>query len=82
MFLVNPKDLLGKTISEVMPASINELFDKAFSVVKKGKAHGFEYFLEIQGEIEWYSMQLSPMYKDDKFSGVIAVARNVTEKED
>lgn len=77
--ILEPDDFLDKTISEVMPASINELFDKAFSVVKKGKAHRFEYFLEIQGEIEWYSMQLSPMYKDDKFSGAIAVARNITE---
>ncbi|MBU8892337.1 MAG: PAS domain S-box protein [Bacteroidales bacterium] len=77
---INSDNFIGKTHSEVMPPYINDLFENAFKKIKTGQTAGYEYHMEIEDELKWYSLNLSPVIKEGKFSGVIAVARNITKR--
>jgi len=75
-----PEEFVGKKHSEVMSPSIDRLFTEAFNKNKEGETAEYEYQLEVDGEVRWYSAKLSPMFLDDEFAGSVAVIRNVTER--
>jgi len=70
---------IGKLPSQVMPQNVSLLMDQAFARNKNGEIAEFEYHLEIGGATKWYSAKLSPVIMDGRFSGSIAVCRNITE---
>jgi len=71
--------LLGKSISEVMPTEVNELFEEAFREVERGEVSQIEYLAHIGTEDRWYSAKLSAMLITDVFTGSVAVVRDITE---
>jgi PAS domain S-box-containing protein len=73
-------EFLGKKYSEVMPPPINKLIDKAINKNKKKEHDEFEYNLKIDEKICWFSAKLSPMFTDKKYTGSIAVIRDITER--
>jgi PAS domain S-box-containing protein len=75
-----PEEFMGKKYSEVMPPSVDKLSTEAFNKNKGGETAEYEYQLEVDGEVRWYSAKLSPMFLDDEFAGSVAVIRNVTER--
>lgn len=77
--LLKPEMFIGKKHSEVLPKHIDDLFKKAIINVKNGKTEGYEYSLEMPNGLQWYSLKLSPIINDDKFTGSVAVIRDITE---
>lgn len=74
-----PEKFLGKNITKVMPADICRLFNRAFIKNQKGKTDEFEYQLEMEGNYFCFFATMSPLMIDKKFSGSVAVVRDITE---
>ena len=77
---VPPEEFMGKKHADVMPPRLNKMFANALVKNKKGEVAEYNYWLEIHGKIEWYSVKLSPMFLDGKFAASVAVVRNITEQ--
>ena len=75
-----PKEFLGKTHAEVMPAHIDKLFSAALPEVKQGKTAGYEYQLEMPDGPRWYSVKLSALMEGEEYTGLVSVARDITER--
>ncbi len=75
-----PSSLLGKKYSQVMPAHLSELFRQAFEENRQGSAAKYEYWIDIDGQTKWYSVNLSPSFVEGEFRGSVAVARDITER--
>ncbi len=70
------KELLGKTIHEVLPADLaDNLLDCIKSALQKRRTFTTEYKLLINGVEVWFSASVSPLLEDQ----VVWVARNITE---
>ena len=79
---LSPEKFLGKKHTEVMPPHLNELFSEAFNKNKKGEVAEYEYWLDINGKMEWFLAKLSPLYIDFEFAGSVAVVREITERKE
>jgi len=76
---VEPGKFYGKKISEFMPNDISLKFDEAFSKSQQNIPDSFEYNLEFGDKMQWFSLQLSPLFKDNEFDGALAIIREITE---
>jgi PAS domain S-box-containing protein len=76
----SPEEFLGEKYSKVMPPHINKLIDRAIEKNKKMELDEFEYSLNIDDEIRWYSAKLSPMLLDGEYTGSVAIVRDITER--
>lgn len=74
-----PDEFLGKTHAEVMPAHVDKLFAAALPEVKQGETAGYEYHLEMPEGTCWYAMKLSALMDGEEYTGLVAVARDITE---
>jgi|GEM_PF-593792 len=74
-----PEAFLGKTHSEVMPARMQDPFTEAMKKNRRGEVAQYEYWLEINDKIRWFSGKMSPVFLDGDFTGSVAVAREITE---
>lgn len=75
-----PDVFMGKKPQTIMPPHIIKLFEEAFGLNKKGKKAEGEYYLDVKGKRSWHTAKLSPLYINKKFSGSIAVIRNITDR--
>jgi PAS domain S-box-containing protein len=75
-----PDEFLGKTHAEVMPAHVDDLFTAAVSRIKQGEIVDYEYQLEMLDGLRWYAMKLSPLMDGERYTGLVAVARDITEQ--
>ncbi|MFQ6604486.1 MAG: PAS domain S-box protein [Fidelibacterota bacterium] len=73
-----PEEFLGQKPREVLPDAVGKAFDEAFEKVKQGKSEPVDYDLEISGRKRWYSMLLSPMMNEGRFTGAVGIARDIT----
>jgi PAS domain S-box-containing protein len=71
-------EFIGKKHAEVMPPHIDKLFAEAFGQCRAGRAAGYEYALEVAGKTQHWQAKLSPILSDGRFSGVVAVIRDIT----
>ena len=46
--------------------------------VRRGKVVEYEFWLDVNGQEDWYLAKLSPMYTEGKFAGAVSVMRNIT----
>ena len=76
---VHPDDFTGKTLPEVMPKHVTDLFLKVLPKIKQGNVAEFDYELEMPEGGKWYSAKLSPMFKNKKYIGLTTVVRDITE---
>lgn len=79
LLYVPPKKFLGKKYSEVLPPDLAKATKKAIAANKRGRTEKYEYPLEIGGEKKYFSANMSPLFLEGKYSGSIAVIRDVTE---
>lgn len=77
--LLKPKEFIGKKLGDVMPFYVNEMFNTAMYEVKKGKTQEFDYQLIISYKTYWFSVKISPILSHNKFSGSVAVVRDISE---
>jgi len=75
---LSPQEFMWKGHSEVMPPDVDKLFVNAFNKNKKGEVGEYDFCLEMQGKIRWFSVKLSPVLLDGKFNGSVAVARDIS----
>ncbi len=78
--LYPPEFFLGKNFRDILPSHTVEKIESTFKKVLSGEFAEFEYWLEFNGKVRWYSTKLSPYYFKNKIIGVIAVVRDITEK--
>jgi len=75
-----PSDLfLGKKHSEVMPPHLDRLFSRAFEQNKNGRAADYDYELAVNGKSEHWHVALSPILRNGRFQGSVAVVKNMTD---
>ncbi len=77
---MDPEFFMTKRPAEVLPASVQGLFEKAFNMSRAGDVAEYEYFIPIGNQTHWYSAKLSPMFADGQFVGAVAVTRNITRR--
>jgi PAS domain S-box-containing protein len=75
---IPPEAFLGKTHSEVMPSRIQTPFAEAMGKNRCGEVAQYEYWLEIDSKIRWFSSKMSPVFIDGDYTGSVAVAREIT----
>ena len=73
------ENFIGKKMSEVMTSDISKKFEELFEKSKKGEAGEFEYAVEIGGKLMWFYAKFSPIFSGGKFTGSVAVSRDITE---
>jgi len=73
-------EVIGKKHIDILPGDIYNKFQKAFDDNKSGVTSEFEYLLKTNGSEEWYSCKLSPILKNKKFDGSVAIVRDITKK--
>ncbi|OHD66853.1 MAG: hypothetical protein A2176_12350 [Spirochaetes bacterium RBG_13_51_14] len=76
---IEPDKFTSEKHSDIMPPEIDELFRAAFNKIKDGGEMEFEYRLDVGGKRKWFSTKLSPIIKDGKFNGAVAVVRDISE---
>jgi len=78
--LEKPDAFLGKTHGEYMPPNVDRLFNESLVNVKLGKSVKYEYQLtSSEGEF-WYTTTLSPIFEGGEYSGLVAVAQDITDR--
>ena len=77
--LALPSDeLVGKHVSEVLPADIADLYLKSANQVRStNNPITFDYSLTLNGEIYWFESTIS-LHEDH--SSIVAVVREVTRR--
>lgn len=76
---LNPDMFTGKLDAELLPESLNNLFNGAFEKNRRGEVAEYEYSMVIEGETKWFSASVSPMLSQEQFRGSVAVIREITE---
>ncbi len=73
-----PECFMGKRIDEVLPIDVATLFIEKFDEIRKSDvSQVFDYALEINGNLKWFSARLS-LHKDGR--SVVSVVRDVTDR--
>ncbi len=75
---VNKKEFIGRKVSDVLPPHINTLYIQAFEKLHTSGSAEFEYDLEMGGSLRWFHLKLTPIRKKGKFTGSVAVVREIT----
>ncbi|MFC1875614.1 PAS domain S-box protein, partial [Chloroflexota bacterium] len=76
----DPVEFISKKEQEVIPAHINRLFTKSFKKNMEGEVADSDYSLDINGETRWFQAKMSPILLNNKFTGSVAVVRDITER--
>ncbi len=79
--LYAPSDFfIGKSLRETMPPHIARLAEEAIDSVKNtGNPHQFDYSLDMEGELKWYSAKVSKMNNlSGGYAGVTVVVRDIS----
>ncbi len=80
--IVPPEQFIGKLYREVMPPHVSQQIDSSYEKVIAGsKIEQFDYSLEVNEAVYWYSANVSPRYdRQNEFAGVTIVARDITDR--
>lgn len=77
-----PKKFLGKSVREVFPAELADVFQKAINTVETyGQTQAFDFFMPIKNRGYWFNARIS-LYKpaSGEFLGYICEMCNITER--
>jgi len=77
-----PKKFLGKSVREVFPAELADVFQKAINTVETyGQTQTFDIFMPIKNREYWFNVRIS-LYKpaSGEFLGYICEMCNITER--
>lgn len=73
-----PDKFLNQKINDIMPPHFVIPFENALIDVKNNKTVGIEYYLDLPTGKHWYSVNLSPMFINEIYTGLAAVSRDIT----
>lgn len=75
---VSPEQFLGKTMAEIMPAPVSDVYGATAAEVRSaGENRSYEYSLGILGETRWFMASLD-LHSDGRT--IIAGIREITER--
>ncbi len=74
-----PDKFMRRKIDEIFPEHVSKPFLELFEKLKNGGSAEFEYWLDFDGDRRWFSAKLTSIIVNDKFEGVSAVVRDITE---
>jgi PAS domain S-box-containing protein len=77
-----PKQFLGKSVREVFPAELADVFQKAINAVETyGQTQAFDFFMPIKKREYWFNARIS-LYKpaSGEFLGYLCEMCNITER--
>jgi two-component system cell cycle sensor histidine kinase/response regulator CckA len=77
---INPPDLIGKKINDLLPKNVVDLFwEKGSWVFENAQPTEYENSLSWGDKTLWFSMTLSPIFdQDGKVSAVLTTGRDIT----
>ncbi|MBD3169465.1 MAG: PAS domain S-box protein [candidate division Zixibacteria bacterium] len=77
-----PSEFMGKSFRELLPGELVEIIENSIRKLREtGEVQKIDYSLEIKGNVEWFSGNLSlRMDYEGNISGVTAVIRNITQR--
>lgn len=75
-----PSAFIGKKYPEVLPPHLSKLIKKALIKNRKKQIDEFEYSLEIDGEVMWFSAKMSPAFVKNRYHGSVSVVRDITDR--
>ncbi len=78
--LLKKESFIGKRPDEILSEELVESFRRAFEENRKGKVVNYEYTIEIKGEKRWYAVSQSPLLLGNRFSGAVAIVREITQR--
>ena len=78
-FYLPKEKFLKKKPGEFLPQRVSKIFNAALKASKSGKISEYEYFLQRNGQVKWYSSKISPSFINNTFMGSVAVIREITE---
>jgi len=73
-----PEEFMGRKFSEVLPPDMAGKIAGVFALNTQGRPGDFDYYLDSGGVVRWYSAKMSPIMINDRFTGSIAVIRDIT----
>ncbi len=77
-----PKQFLGKSVREVFPPDLAELFQKAINAVESyGQPQAFDFFIAMKNRELWFNARIS-LYRPTSgdFFGYLCEMHNITER--
>jgi len=75
--LISPEEFMGKTIREVLPPELADVFMRNIqSTLETGKKHSCEYALTLEGNLAYFEARFARCGSRD----VMMMARNITER--
>ncbi len=78
MLLIPQEDFFGKTMADLLPPHVNELYRTSASNLRQsGEGFRYEYSLPIQGETKWFRSSLG-LHTDGR--KIVAVVEDITER--
>ncbi len=80
LLYVPPDVFMGKKYSEVLPPNLCAVIEKGLKANRKKRTSDFEYSLVMAGQEMWFSAKMTPVFLEGKYSGSVAVVRDITEK--
>lgn len=76
LLCASPNELRGKTIQQCLPEEADNFLRHIRACLARRETVGFEYQVEIAGEIRWFSGNFSPLQEDK----VILVGHDITRR--
>ena len=83
-FDTDPEDLIGRTLTEVIPAEPASAIQRAISrTLATGEIQQVEYRLVIDESVHWFDARLTPLVSDlTRSQSVVFLARDITERKE
>ena len=78
LLLFPTEKFIGQKLYDVMPKYINDKFAIALPEMKAKGVASFEYKLEIDKHVKYFSAKISPIKEGKGYNGLVAVVRDVT----
>jgi PAS domain S-box-containing protein/diguanylate cyclase (GGDEF)-like protein len=77
-----PRDIIGKSIYELMPSEFHDKAKKAINTVfKTGERQSYEHIgVGSKEEVKWYRNNVGPIESNGQIVGSTVIARDITEE--
>jgi PAS domain S-box-containing protein len=83
-FRTDPQDLIGQTLTDVIPADPASAIQRAISrTLATGEIQQVEYSLVLDETVHWFDARLTPLVSDlTRSQSIVFLARDITERKE
>ena len=76
----DPDTFLGKSVEEIMPEHVAAPLRVALGKNQNGQVAEFDYWMDMITHVGWFSATCSPIFREGKFEGSMAIVKDVTKE--